>query len=196
MNILVDYQIAALVENGNILIDPFNERNLNPNSYDITLGDEFVWYRKAGLGEPMYIDPYDKKTIELCTVEEKCKGIRIGQNEFVLATTIETIGLPRNCIAECHGKSSLARLGVTIHQTGGFIDAGFRGTLTLEIGNINPRPVVLHTGMPIGQLVFFVLDNAPAIDYGQKQTSKYQDQIGVTLSKYHLNRTVTKDGIL
>jgi dCTP deaminase len=196
MTILVDFEIMTLVEEGDLGIEPFHSRNLNPNSYDITLGDEFIWYRKAGLGEPLYIDPFDRKTVDLCTVEEKCKAIKIGQGEFVLARTVEKITLPRRLAAVCMGKSSLSRLGINIHQTGGFIDAGFSGTLTLEIGNVNPRPVVLHAGMPVAQLVFHVLSVSPAIPYGEKSTSKYQGQVSPTLSRYYQNERLTIDGIL
>lgn len=195
MSILVDHEIRQAVSDGTLIIRPFSHKRVNPNSYDITLGDDFVWYRKPGLGEPMYIDPFDRKTVDLCTVEEKTKAIKIGQGEFVLAQTIETIGLPKNMAAVLMGKSSLARLGITIHQTGGFIDAGFTGTLTLEVGNINPRPVVLHTGMAIGQLVFHRLGHEPEVDYGAKTSSKYQGQEVPTLSKYYLNERISVDAL-
>jgi dCTP deaminase len=194
MSILVDYEIRDYCKSSD-LIDPFFDRNLNPNSYDITLSDDFVWYRRPGLGEPLYIDPFDKKTVELCIVEEKARAIKIGLGEFVLGCTVEKIHLPPNMAAVLMGKSSLARLGITIHQTGGFIDCGFQGTLTLEIGNINPRPVVLHAGMAIGQLVFHKLEKTPEIPYDQKGSSKYQGQIIPTLSRYHMNeRVLSLDG--
>ncbi|HPC12981.1 MAG TPA: dCTP deaminase [Bacteroidales bacterium] len=191
MSILVDHEIRDLCRDAE-LISPYYERNINPNSYDITLADDFVWYRKPGLGEPMFIDPFDRKTVELCVVEEKALAIKIGQNEFALGRTVETINLPSNIAAVLMGKSSLARLGITIHQTGGFIDSGFKGTLTLEIGNINPRHIVLHAGMTIGQLVFHKLPNAPDVTYGEKKTSKYQGQIAPTLSRYHMNECIRR----
>jgi len=185
--ILVDHQIEDVVEKGILLITPFSKDNVNPNSYDITLDDKFIWYTNAGLGNSLYIDPYDEQTIEQCIKKEESKFIVIKQGEFILAQTKELFEFPPTIAAILMGKSSLARLGITIHQTGGFIDAGFRGTLTLEIGNINPRPVMLYSGMQIGQLVFHKLDDIPNRPYNEKSTSKYQDQYGPTLSRYYQN---------
>lgn len=89
-------------------------------------------------------------------------------------------------MASIEGKSSIARLGVELHQTGGWIDAGFRGTITLEMCNVNSRPVKVYAGMPIGQLVFYRTDRA-ARPYNMKQDAKYMDQRQATLSRYHEN---------
>lgn len=185
--ILVDHQIVDAVEKGILTISPFVEANLNPNSYDITLDNKFITYRPAGLGNSPFIDPYDGNTIKQCIKEEVTDCIAIKQGDFVLAQTVEYFDFSPMIAAELMGKSSLARLGLTIHQTGGFVDSGFRGTLTLEIGNINPRPILLHSKMPIGQLVFHKLEEMPRYPYGDKITSKYQGQGQPTLSKYYYN---------
>jgi dCTP deaminase len=89
-------------------------------------------------------------------------------------------------VASIEGKSSIARLGIELHQTGGWIDAGFRGTITLEMCNVNSRPVRIYAGMPIGQLVFYRTDRA-AHPYNMKRDAKYMDQRQATLSRYHEN---------
>ena len=117
----------------------------------------------------------------------KAEYIDINPGMFVLAETYEAITLPDNVVATIEGKSSIARLGITLHQTGGWIDAGFSGTITLEICNANQRPVRLHAGMPIGQLVFYTTEKAEK-PYGAKGDAKYLNQKNATLSRYHENR--------
>jgi dCTP deaminase len=104
----------------------------------------------------------------------------------MLAETMEVIGLSDNIVASIEGKSSIARLGVELHQTGGWIDAGFRGSITLEMCNVNSRPVRMYAGMPIGQLVFYTTERA-ALPYDRKSDAKYMDQRQATLSRYHEN---------
>ena len=111
----------------------------------------------------------------------------LNPGQFVLAETFECIGLPDNIVATIEGKSSIARLGVTLHQTGGWIDAGFRGTITLEMCNVNSRPVKVYAGMPIGQLVFYTTERAEN-PYFKKGDAKYLDQRQATLSRYHENK--------
>ncbi|NYT06528.1 MAG: dCTP deaminase [Methanomicrobiales archaeon] len=180
--ILVDWQIRDRIARGFIGIDPFDEKLVQPNSLDIRLGDHFVWYRP---GEEA-IDPYDAASIRADVEERRSESIVIPPGKFLLAETLETISLPDNIVASIEGKSSIARLGIALHQTGGWIDAGFRGTITLEISNANQRPVRLYAGMPIGQLVFYTTERAER-PYFSKGDAKYLDQRQATLSRYNEN---------
>lgn len=84
--------------------------------------------------------------------------------------------------------SSLGRLGLLIHSTAGFIDAGWNGHLTLELSNVANLPITLYPGMKIGQLALFRLDQPAEHPYGSEEVrSKYQGQRGPTESRYHLN---------
>ncbi|MDO8842539.1 dCTP deaminase [Methanocalculus sp.] len=181
--ILVDWQITDRINHGHIMIDPFDPALVQPNSLDIRLGNHFVWYR----GSDRVIDPYDKKSIESETDEVVSEYFDIQPGMFVLAETMEVIGLPDNIVASIEGKSSIARFGVELHQTGGWIDAGFRGTITLEMCNVNVRPVRVYAGMPIGQLVFYTTERA-ACPYDKKPDAKYMDQRQATLSRYSGNK--------
>ncbi len=181
--ILVDWQLHDRIKRGFIKIEPFNEAFIQPNSVDIRLGDHFVWYDESD----EIIDPYDKASIESHYNEKRAEYIDIPPGMFLLAETLETITLPEDIVATIEGKSSIARLGITLHQTGGWIDAGFSGTITLEICNANQRPVRLHAGMPIGQLVFYTTEKAEK-PYGAKGDAKYLNQKNATLSRYHENR--------
>ena len=150
--ILVDWEISDHIKRGYLKIDPFDPALIQPNSLDIRLGNHFVWY------EPCddVIDPFNKDTIHTHTQERKSTYFDIQPGQFVLAETLETITLPDNIVSSIEGKSSVARLGIQLHQTGGWIDAGFSGTITLEMYNSNCRPVRVYADMPIGQLVFYV----------------------------------------
>lgn len=187
MSILVDWQIKRAINKGKIKIDPYKPSLINPNSLDIRLGYDMAVYGE--LDDP--IDPYDKFSIMRGVTHHKlpknCSGIRLYPGEFALATTIESITLPSNICAELNGKSSIARIGVSIHQTGGWIDCGFSGEITLELCNINKRPILLIPGMPIGQLVFHKTKKAE-VPYGNRSSSKYQNQTGAVASKYYLNK--------
>lgn len=180
--ILVDWQILDRIQRGFISVDPFDPALVQPNSLDIRLGNHFVWYEP---GESV-IDPFHSETITEGTAEITADSIVIRPGQFVLAETLEVIGLPDNIVASIEGKSSIARLGIELHQTGGWIDAGFRGSITLEMCNVNARPVRVYAGMPVGQLVFYSTERA-LVPYNQKRDAKYMDQRQATLSRYYRN---------
>jgi dCTP deaminase len=180
--ILVDWQIEDHIKHGFIRVDPFDPDLIQPNSLDIRLGSHFVWYM-PGDG---VIDPYDRASVSAGTEETVADSIVLEPGRFLLAETYEAIELPDDIVASIEGKSSIARLGVELHQTGGWIDAGFRGTITLEMCNVNARPVRIYAGMPIGQLVFYTTERA-ARPYSAKKDAKYMDQRQATLSRYHEN---------
>jgi dCTP deaminase len=181
--ILVDWQILDRIERGHLTIDPYDRSLVQPNSIDIRLGNHFVWYKPGS----EVIDPYNKDSVIADVEETHADFFILEPGRFILAETLECIGLPDNIVATIEGKSSIARLGVTLHQTGGWIDAGFRGTITLEMCNVNTRPVKIYAGMPIGQLVFYTTERAEN-PYYKKGDAKYLDQRQATLSRYHANR--------
>jgi len=183
MTVLADWEISNAIRIGRLTVTPFDHSLINPNSIDVRLGPTCSSYENSvGI-----IDPYDQESIMDGLVERPIGAIFPG--EFLLATTIETISLGPNICAELNGKSSIARLGVEIHITGGWIDAGFSGEITLEMHNVNSRPVLLHSGMPIGQLVIHQISPAER-HYGERKGSKYQDQKGPMPSRYFLNKKV------
>lgn len=181
--ILVDWQLRDRIARGHIKIDPYDPKLVQPNSVDIRLGNHFVWYKPG----TEVIDPYDQKSITSDVEETRADSFVLNPGKFVLAETMECIGLPDNIVATIEGKSSIARLGVTLHQTGGWIDAGFSGSITLEMANVNSRPVKVYAGMPIGQLVFYTTERAEN-PYDRKADAKYLGQRSATLSRYHGNK--------
>ena len=108
--------------------------------------------------------------------------------EFVLGSTLERVALPDDLVARIEGKSSLGRLGLLIHTTAGFIDAGFDGHITLELSNVANLPITLYPGMKIGQISFLRMTTPADVPYGKGALgSKYQGQRGPTPSRYWEN---------
>lgn len=181
--VLVDHQIKAAIEDNVLGVDPYNSELVNSNSLDIRLSNSFLDYRGYMLTP---INPFNERDVNLGLVE-RSGPIVLKRHESILASTIETISLPNFICAELTGKSSLARLGLQIHQTGGWIDCGFSGQITLELFNAGKRPIELIPNMPIGQLVFHETEEAEK-GYGDRKSSKYQGQKGPVGSRYYLNK--------
>lgn len=185
--ILPDHEIHHEAAYKDLGIEPFEPRNVQPASYDLTLGHEFVEYPK--LTSYRMIDPEDGMDDAGNAVEADSYVLSPG--EFVLATTRETISLPDYISAEVKGRSSIGRLGVIPH-TAGWIDPGFSGEITLEFVNHNPNPVVLRSGMRCCQIVFQAMQSKALTPYGEKKDAKYQGQSGATESRIeddHENRS-------
>ena len=184
MSVLVDYQLRSLINNGKLKVLPLMKGGIQSNSIDVRLNNHFATYdiRYA----TVELDPYSEESTRLGLQHDTTDRILLVKGAFLLAETMEYIELPDDICATIEGKSSLARLGLTVHQTGGFVDCGFEGTLTLELANENVRPLVLTAGMPIGQLVFY--QTMPAeTPYNKKKSAKYNKQLGATGSRFYEN---------
>lgn len=183
MTVLPDHAILSHHNNGKYppLIFPFREDRVQPASYDLTLGDEFIVF-----------DAHAQVCIDLehmndtTTKKVKCDpqdGFILHPGEFVLGVTEETVTIPNNMMARLEGKSSIGRLGVMIHVTAGFVDPGFNGPLTLEIYNVRKIPIILRPGKPFCQISFSYLAAPCANPY----RGRYQNAQGVEASKFGLD---------
>lgn len=143
-------------------VSPFVEAHVNPASYDITLGSHWVCPTR---------EPEEFEATELV----------LFPGEVVLATTQETIQMPRDVVGDLKLKSSLGRLWLN-HSLSGWIDCNFCGQVTLELQNLGPYPRKLTTGMRVAQIVFLQMESPPEIAYGEKGTGHYQEQKGTTRS--------------
>ena len=184
--ILSDGSIRKALANGRIGIDPLADQAIQPSSVDVRLDRAFRVF--ANHRYP-YIDvrTHQPDLTELIEVEWD-EPFVLHPGEFVLGATLERITLPDDTVARLEGKSSLGRLGLLIHSTAGFVDAGFEGHVTLELSTVATLPIAIYPGMKVGQFAFFELDRAAEHPYGSTATgSKYQGQRGPTASRYHLN---------
>ena len=195
MAILSDKTIKEYLEEGKIVIDPLkDEQQIQPSSVDMRLGDEFKVFKV--IRKP-YIDPKDEEDIaeymESSTVPEG-EAFIIHPNEFALATTQEYVKVPDDLVARVEGRSSMGRLGVTMHVTG-YVDPGFEGRITLEISNIGAMPVALYPGQRVCQLVFETMTTPAELPYGHpKRNSKYMKQLKPESSRVKLDYELKNNG--
>jgi dCTP deaminase len=184
--ILSDRSIKEALASGRIVIDPFDERDVQPSSVDLHVDRYFRVFRND---TTPYIDPKEPQEDLTEIVEVGDDGAFIlHPGEFVLGSTLESVKLSIDLVARLEGKSSLGRLGLLIHSTAGFVDAGWDGHLTLELSNVANLPIALYPGMKIGQISFLQMTTEAEHPYGSQSTgSKYQGQRGPTPSRYYLN---------
>ncbi|RBQ23718.1 dCTP deaminase, dUMP-forming [Candidatus Methanobinarius endosymbioticus] len=179
MAILSDRDIKKCLKTGEIEINPLEdiERQVQPSSVDLRIGSEFKGFR---IIKKPFIDPKDPEDLdsymESMHIDEG-ESFIIHPNEFALATTYEKVKIPDNFVARVEGRSSMGRLGITMHVTAGYIDAGFEGKITLEISNIGKMPVALYPGQRACQIVFETMTSNADMPYGHpERDSKYMGQ--------------------
>tara|TARA_Y100000310_G_scaffold328215_1_gene395981 strand:+ start:6293 stop:6841 length:549 start_codon:yes stop_codon:yes gene_type:complete len=170
---LADDQIKWLSKSKNgKLIHPFHQEQLQPASYDLTLGTtKAVMHKEI---PPRFLVGTDTPNYVYTTYEEDGLWM-LPPGQLALFQTAETLWLPPDVAGKFEGKSSLGRIGLMTHITAGFIDPGFHGVLTLEVYNCGRLPLELVPGIRIGQVAFHRLESAPTRTYGDAQLgSHYQ----------------------
>ena len=184
--ILSDKTILEKIKQKEITITPNpTMEQIQPSSIDLRLGNEFLL--------PHIDVPIDVKNGSPHYEKVNCNILQLPPKSFVLGTTIEKVKLPPNLIGRVEGRSSIGRLGVTIHITAGFIDAGFEGQITLEIANLSNSTIYLYENMRICQIVFEEIDSVPNRVYGEAG-NKYQNQEGVTGSMIYYDDDTQRYG--
>jgi dCTP deaminase len=184
--ILSDRTIREQLAAGRIGIDPFDDSCVQPSSVDLRLDSLF----RVFLNHTMPVIDVKQDLEDLTRLVEIGAGdaFILHPGEFVLGSTSERVTLPDDLVARIEGKSSLGRLGLLIHSTAGFIDAGFSGHITLELSNVANLPITLYPGMKIGQVSFLAMTTPADVPYGSSKVgSKYQGQRGPTPSRYWEN---------
>lgn len=182
-SVLSDGTIRRLVAEGRIVIEPWDDGLVQPASVDLRLGDSFRVFHNHRVTAIDLRDPPRNLTEEVEIAGDEPFAIHPG--EFVLGRTLEAVAIPEDVVARIEGKSSLGRLGLIVHATAGFVDPGFRGSLTLEITNLTRVPIKLYAGLPIAQLSFMALDAPAERPYGSPELgSHYQGQAAATESRY------------
>ena len=184
--ILSDRTLREELDAGRIVIDPLGPNAIQPSSVDLRLDSAFLVFRNYTRG---LIDVRQDLTdlTELVEVAPDEPFI-LHPGEFVLGSTLERVVVPTDLVARLEGKSSLGRLGLVIHSTAGFVDAGWDGQLTLELSNVASLPITLYPSMKIGQISFIRMTTPADIPYGSSRVgSKYQNQRGPRPSRYWEN---------
>lgn len=184
--ILSDRTIRQELQAGRIVIEPLSDGCIQPSSVDLHVDRYFRVFRNHTM-RVIDVKEDQENLTELVEMHED-EAFILHPGEFVLGSTEERVRLPDDLVARLEGKSSLGRLGLLIHSTAGFVDAGFDGHLTLELSNVANLPITLYPGMKIGQISFLRMTTPADNPYGSKTAgSKYQGQRGPTPSRYSEN---------
>ena len=143
----------------NIVIDPYDERNLNPNSYNLTLHDELMTYEEVVLDM--------RKANRVRRINIPPEGLVLSPHQLYLARTIERTET-YDLVPMIEGRSSIGRLGLFVHVTAGFGDVGFCGYWTLEMFAVQQIRIYPH--VPICQIFYHQVTGA-VTEYA---SNKYQ----------------------
>ncbi len=155
-----------------ILIEPFNQGQLNPNSYNLKLHNELLVYSQSPLDMKLP-NPTEKLTIP-------AEGLVLEPNKLYLGRTVEYTET-HNYVPMLEGRSSIGRLGLFIHVTAGFGDVGFKGYWTLEIFCV--QPIRIYPEVEVCQIYYHSIEG----DFENYSSGKYQANTGIQPSLLHLD---------
>jgi len=167
--IVSDYDLRHDLEHGRLYIDPLYDNAVRQNGIDFHLGDEVRRAKKREI-----LDVRSGLNLEDWTESEVCTSFVVHPNESLLCRTAEYIEMPDYLVGLCYLRSTYARLGIIIPATA--VDAGFKGTLTVELRGCPSFGVRLYAFEPFMHVLFPRLDSPVVKLY----RGKYQGQIAVT----------------
>jgi dCTP deaminase len=160
--ILSDSSILHAIEKKDIVIEPYDRSCLGTNSYDVHLSKFLACYVDD------VIDAKRHNQVKHFEIDQT--GIVLNPGKTYLGSTLEYTET-HQCVPFLEGKSSVGRLGIDIHATAGKGDVGFCNHWTLEISV--SQSVRVYAGMPIGQLIYFMVEGDIEVDYSSKASAKY-----------------------
>jgi len=177
--ILSDVHILEALEAGRIAITPSPDLavQLGSVSIDFRLGTTFMVFEHS---RHSFIDPRSPQSIG-----EAMRTIEVGEDEafimqpgdFALASTMETLELADDLLGRLEGRSSIARLGITVHSTAAVFEPGWIGTATMELSNLGRMAVALYPGMRICAFSFEQVSSPVRVPYRDKLNNKYAGQV-------------------
>ena len=147
-----------------LVIEPFSEKQLNPNSYNLKLNNELLVYDEEVL------DMKKQNKVKKIVIPEE--GLILDPGKLYLGRTVEYTETDKY-VPMLEGRSSVGRLGLFIHVTAGFGDVGFKGYWTLEIFCV--EPIKIYPGVEICQIYYHSVEG----EYDQYCSGKYQKNEGV-----------------
>jgi dCTP deaminase len=170
--VLSDQDIQAAIDSGRLVVEPFDPKILRPAGLTLHLGDELL----QPLPGPVIDFEGDEPKIEYEEhVASASQPLILEPLTFALGHTRERLTIGSELGLMIEGRSTLARVGVSVVQSAMIVDTGHEGrSITLEIFNAGPSPVALHGGMAIARAVVFELSSPSSKLYDR--TSRYASQ--------------------
>jgi len=170
---LSDFDLKNLIASGRLLVEPFSEEVVRENGLDLRLSDEVARHQRRE--EPL--DPSKEEDVLRSYTVSKSETYVVQPGEQVLLSTLERLEMPDDLMGLVELRSTWARHGLSIPPT--IVDAGFRGTITLEVVNNAPYGLLLRKGQRFAHVVFARTLSRVERPYG----GFYSGQRGVTLPK-------------
>lgn len=164
--ILSGKEIESRIDN-DIIIEPFDKKRINPNSYNLSLHNELLIYKDSTL------DMKKDNEVEKLTIPSN--GLVLETNRLYLGRTVEYTET-KNLVPMLEGRSSIGRLGLFVHVTAGFGDVGFKGFWTLEIFCV--QPVKIYPSVEICQVYYHTIEG----EIKNYSSQKYQNNRGIQSS--------------
>ena len=177
--ILSDRDIKRALADGRIAIEPAPDlaSQLGSVSVDFRLGRTFMVFEHS---RHSFIDPRQPQSIGEAMrtiVVEADEPFIMQPGDFALASTIESLTLPDDLLGRLEGRSSIARLGITVHSTAAVFEPGWVGTATMELSNLGRMAVALYPGMRICSFSFETVSSPVDTPYRAKRNNKYAGQV-------------------
>ncbi len=180
MSVLCDKEISKYIQAGMIDFSRSEtnwdtvQKQINPNTLDLTLGSFIQWPKESQI--PLVFgrkyNPEDYWELQEVNSDE---GVLLAPGDLFLGCSREYFRMPKDVCGQVYTKSSLGRVFIN-HMMAGVIDAGFEGTITLELRNEGKHNVVIPYGARVVQIQFSYLSDYPELDYSQR-VSRYMGQI-------------------
>ena len=188
---LSDRDIRAGMESGDITVEPFKKKMLQPASIDLHLDKHFLVFDTNSnfvIDPRKPIDPMMKEV----EIDEETPFV-LHPGEFALGMIYETTGVSDKMVGRLEGKSSIGRMGLLIHVTAGFLDPGNKLKMTLELHNVANLPILLYYKMPIAQMAYEYLSSPSEQSYSKGDAaslnSKYVGDTKPRASQMYKNFT-------
>ena len=178
--VLSDRDIVKALDEGRIKISPAPDlsRQLGSISVDFRLGRTFMVFEHS---RHSFIDPRQPQSIgeamRTIEVEGDDEPFIMQPGDFALASTVESLELPNDLLGRLEGRSSIARLGITVHSTAAVFEPGWIGTATMELSNLGRMAVALYPGMRICAFSFENVSSPVMTPYRTKKNNKYAGQV-------------------
>ena len=183
MAVLSDGRLIEMIADGKLKLSPFLLENIQPASIDLRL-DKLIKFQ-TGEGIIDLSEDSSQHFSEFVVQDEYILDV----GAMILGRTLEYIGIPRDCNATIHNRSSIARDGVDV-STASYINPAYEGRLPLIIRNIGNKPVRLFPGIRICQMELSEVTPSPIRDYAQRKDAKYFGEIDSLVSKIHLDNEI------
>lgn len=181
--ILSDRDIVRAINSKEIEITGWeNEIHIGSSSIDLHLDSRAMVLDESKFepGEEMDFSRKEKSA-EKFSRHDGWEVIAIEPSIFYILSTVEVIKFADDIVGFVQGRSSVARMGIQVHCAG-FADAGFHGNITLEVTNLTNKTIRIPKHTRICQMVFARMQSKAAVPYGKRPESKYQGQVGPTLT--------------